>query len=116
MILYKSYSPEEYPKFGNFDAIEVGKTSDIPFDYDGVMGVPDTFLDKYNPNQFEILGRSGDTDWVLNECGFFTPPTDEKRDLFKRYNKTWRVQNAYLLDGKGLPVIVYSRIFIRRKK
>ncbi len=50
------YTEDEYPTFDNFDAIEVGKTSDIPYDYDGIMGVPITFLDKYNPAQFEILG------------------------------------------------------------
>lgn len=53
--LYKKYSPDEYPKYDNYDAIEVSKTSDIPVDYDGVMGVPITFLDKYNPEQFEII-------------------------------------------------------------
>jgi hypothetical protein len=56
LILYKTYSPEEYPKYDNYDAIEVSKTKDIPMDYDGAMGVPITFLDKYNPDQFEILG------------------------------------------------------------
>ena len=49
------YSPEEYPKYDNYDAINVDRTSDIPYDYDGVMGVPITFLDKYNPEQFEII-------------------------------------------------------------
>ena len=58
IILYKKYSPEEYPKYDNYDAIEVGKTAEIPMDYYGVMGVPVTFLDKYNPEQFEILGCS----------------------------------------------------------
>ena len=53
--LYKRYS-NEYPKYDNYDAIEVGKVSDIPMDYDGVMGVPITFLDKYCPEQFEIVG------------------------------------------------------------
>ncbi|MBR4345987.1 MAG: adenine-specific methyltransferase EcoRI family protein [Oscillospiraceae bacterium] len=56
LILYKSYSPEEYPHYDNYDAIEVSKTADIPCDYDGVMGVPITFMDKYNPEQFEIIG------------------------------------------------------------
>ena len=56
LILYKTYSPEEYPVYDNYDAIEVGKTKDIPADYDGAMGVPITFLDKYNPSQFQILG------------------------------------------------------------
>ncbi len=52
------YSPEEYPKYDNYDAIEVSHTADIPCDYDGVMGVPITFLDKYCPKQFEIVGAS----------------------------------------------------------
>ncbi len=56
LVLYKRYNVEEYPKYDNYNAINVGKTSDIPYDYDGVMGVPITFLDKYNPEQFEIIG------------------------------------------------------------
>ena len=52
------YSPEEYPIYDNYNAIEVGKTADIPCDYDGAMGVPITFLDKYNPEQFEILNAN----------------------------------------------------------
>lgn len=56
LILYKNYSSELYPKYDNYEAIEVSKTEEIPCDYDGVMGVPVTFLDKYNPDQFEILG------------------------------------------------------------
>ena len=58
LILYKKYTPEEYPQYDNYRAIEVGKTADIPCDYNGVMGVPITFLDKYNPEQFEILGAT----------------------------------------------------------
>lgn len=61
LILYKEYSPEEYPKYDNYDAIEVSKTADIPKDYSGAMGVPITFLDKHNPEQFEIVRfRTGD--------------------------------------------------------
>ncbi len=56
LLLYKKYTEEEFPKYDNYDAINVGKTADIPCDYDGVMGVPITFLDKYNPEQFEIVG------------------------------------------------------------
>lgn len=56
LILYKHYNPAEYPKYDNYDAIEVGKVANIPCDYDGLMGVPITFLDKYNPAQFEIIG------------------------------------------------------------
>ncbi len=59
LILYKVYNETEYPKYDNYDAINVDKTKDIPCDYDGAMGVPITFLDKYNPEQFEILGNLG---------------------------------------------------------
>lgn len=60
MILVKRYSPETYPQYDNYDAINVDKTSDIPCDYAGIMGVPITFMDKYNPDQFEIVGISGE--------------------------------------------------------
>ena len=56
LILYKRYSPEEYPAYDNYDAINVDKTTEIPMDWDGAMGVPITFLDKYNPEQFEVMG------------------------------------------------------------
>ena len=115
-ISYKKYNPMEYPKFDNFDAINVNKVSDIPSDYYGIMGVPDSFLDKYNPDEFLILGRSGDTDWVLNDCKFFTPPPESLQKKYKKENNTWRVQNVYLLDENGVPNIVYSRIFIIRKE
>jgi hypothetical protein len=73
--LYKKYNPEEYPKYDNYDAINVNKYTDIPCDYDGVMGVPVTFVDKYNPNQFEIVKfRKGDDDKDLTingKCPFF---------------------------------------------
>ncbi|MBR3655405.1 MAG: adenine-specific methyltransferase EcoRI family protein [Elusimicrobia bacterium] len=55
LVLYKKYNKEDYPKYDNYDAINVNKVSDIPCDFDGIMGVPITFLDKYNPNQFEII-------------------------------------------------------------
>ena len=75
LILYKNYSPEEYPYYDNYDAINVDKTSEIPCDYDGVMGVPITFLDKYNPEQFEIIKfRKGDDDKDLSingKCPYF---------------------------------------------
>ena len=62
LTLYKKFTPEEYPKYDNYEAINVDKVSDIPMNYKGAMGVPITFLDKYNPNQFEIIGQthSGD--------------------------------------------------------
>lgn len=59
ITLYKQYNPIEYPKYDNYEAIEVPKVSEIPYDYNGPMGVPVTFMDKYNPEQFEILGNLG---------------------------------------------------------
>lgn len=56
LIMVKKYTPDEYPHYDNYDAIEVSKVASIPYDYDGVMGVPITFLDKYSPDQFEIIG------------------------------------------------------------
>ncbi|HIH96087.1 MAG TPA: modification methylase [Thermoplasmata archaeon] len=58
LTLYKQYTPEEYPQYDNYDAINVNRVSEIPYDYDGVMGVPITFLDKHNPDQFRVLGMS----------------------------------------------------------
>ena len=67
MLLYKSYSLEDYQKYDNYDAINVDKTADIPADYDGLMGVPITFLDKYNPSQFEIIDGIGRYSILDNE-------------------------------------------------
>ena len=75
IILYKSYNEEEFPKYDNYDAIEVSKVCEIPKDYDGVMGVPITFLYRYNPSQFEIVKfRKGDDDkdlCVNGKCPYF---------------------------------------------
>lgn len=75
ILLYKKYNTEEYPKYDNYNAIEVSKTKDIPIDYDGVMGVPITFLNKYCPTQFEIIKfRKGDDDKDLSvngKCPYF---------------------------------------------
>ena len=75
LVLYKRYTPEEYPKYDNYDAINIDKTSDIPYDYEGIMGVPITFLDKYNPEQFEIIkfrkGDDGKDLSVNGKCPYF---------------------------------------------
>lgn len=68
IVLYKKYSPQEFPKYDNYDVINVDKVSDIPMDYDGVMGVPITFVDKYNPKQFEILGIANSARWIGYKC------------------------------------------------
>ena len=76
-ILYKQYSPDFYKKYDNFNAIEVGRAVDIPIDYDGAMGVPITFLDKYNPEQFEIIGKMSTTS--IDEYNFGYPYINGKK-------------------------------------
>ena len=77
LLLCKKYNEEEYPKYDNYDAIEVGKTKDIPMDYNGIMGVPITFLDKYCPTQFEIVGQMMTT--KVTEFNFGYPYIDGKK-------------------------------------
>lgn len=100
MILYKSYSPEEYPTYENYDAIEVARTELIPYDYDGEMGVPITFMDKFNPEQFEIIGVS----LVLGN----KKPKDLPKDK--------QGGPAFYLKLNGEYKRLYDRIVIRRKK
>ena len=88
LVLYKNYTPEDYPHYDNYDAINVNTYIDIPCDYEGVMGVPITFLDKYNPDQFEIIGAMTTT--KVDEYNFGYP----------------------YING----VKLYARILIRRKK
>ena len=109
---YENYK-EQYPKYDNYNAIEVNKVQKIPCDYKGVMGVPPTFFDKYCPEQFEILGKTKLLDWAnSDDCDFFTPPSKELQEYYKSLDKTWRVQNAYILVN-GKPLDVYDRIFIK---
>jgi len=68
LVLYKKYTPKEFPKYDNYDVINVDKVSDIPMNYKGVMGVPITFVDKYNPKQFEILGVANSARWIGYKC------------------------------------------------
>lgn len=94
MILFHKYSPEEYQKYDNYDAIEVGKTAEIPVDYDGIMGVPITFLDKYNPEQFIIIGI-----------------TENNPSLQKYWKNGCSKYDRPYLNGKRM----YSRILIKKK-
>lgn len=77
IILYKNYTPEEFPHYDNYDAINVNKTKDIPMDFKGVMGVPITFLDKFNPEQFEIIGKMATT--KIDEFNFGYPYVNGKK-------------------------------------
>ena len=94
ITLYKTYSADKYPKYDNYDAIEVDNVNRIPCDYDGVMGIPITFLDKYCPTQFEIVGITENADYLkplyLNGC--------------EKYDRPY-------INGKRM----YSRLLIKRK-
>jgi hypothetical protein len=108
LILYKKYTPEEYPTYANYDAIDVSKTSEIPGDYYGKMGVPITFMDKYNPDQFEIIGvAEGDSGKELGLKPF-------NREL-KKLNKSLRDGQLYYMKD-GYPAKPFTRILIQRKK
>lgn len=96
--LFKHYTPQEYPKYDNYDAINVNRVAEIPQDYKGVMGVPITFLDKYNPDQFEIIG----SDYNVKE-GLL--------DFIKVEGYTGKFDRPYL-NGKRM----YSRLLIKKKK
>lgn len=99
IIIWKEYNEEDYPKYDNYDAINVDKVKDIPM-YDGIIGVPITFLDKYNPGQFEILGSQRWAKGVELEKIYTGNRASVHEDL-----KT-------TINGKE----TYSRIFIRRRK
>lgn len=127
-ILYKEYTPQEYPAYENYDAINVDVTTDIPMNYDGVMGVPITFLDKYSPDQFEIVGLG-----IVGSCNF----TNERR--MEILDKNGLPTGKYTINAKGtlyrkhldsdkkpaafkdcetgeLYQSIYARILIRKKR
>ena len=93
ITLYRRYNPSEYPKYSNYDAIEVSKVSDIPMDYEGIMGVPITFVDKYNPDQFEIV--------------------DINPHFFSLVENGLEKPTQLKIEGQKDP---YARILIRNKK
>ena len=124
LILVSRYASEKYPKYDNYDAIEVSKTADIPEDYSGVMGVPITFLDKHNPDQFEILGIT--KTWFGGTSKIYPPQvqvsTEGKRSEVTKLNDGATLQiggpirkTYYIVDGKHY-VQVYARILIRNKQ
>ena len=88
LLLHKKYTPEEYPTYDHYDAIDVNAVKNIPEDYDGIMGVPTTFLAKWNPAQFEVLGSS------------------------RYHDGSTEANDINFVDGKGK----FTRILIRRKK
>ena len=103
LILWKNYSPEEYLTYDNYNAVEVSKTANIPCDYNGIMGVPITFLDRFNPTQFEIIGFAN---------GNFRSSSSKELKLSVAYVEGLKDKGGCpLINGK----LVYPRILIRRK-
>jgi hypothetical protein len=96
--LYKRYTAAEFPRYDNLDAIEVGKASEIPCDYDGLIGVPDTFLDKYNPDQFELIG---------------IPFGDSGKEI--GVTRNYRGRTDVAITKGGTSRCPYSRIIIKRR-
>ena len=106
IVLYKKYTPAEYPQYDNYAAIEVSKVADIPCDYFEAMGVPITFLDKYNPDQFEILGITDRDDNSGLKTKVYTKEcAPNSGDLNRR--GAIRVGNDYSST--------YARLFVKRK-
>lgn len=125
LILYKTFNEDEYPRYDNFDAIEVSKVAEIPNDYDGVMGVPITFLDKHNPDQFEIVGIS--QSWF--GASSKTYPRQIQVDRTGKKSEVTKLNDApsikldsklmngtyYIVDGEFFKA-TYARILIKRKR
>lgn len=128
LLLYKNYNPNEYPFFENYDAINVDKTCDIPCNYNGYMGVPITFLDKYNPKQFEIvaLGVVGSIVFknerkmeILDKNGKKTGKytVNAKGTLYRKYNPKQDVKPPAFQDCETgeLYSSIYARVIIKKR-
>lgn len=112
LVLYKLYNEKEYPKYENFDAINVDKTAEIPVDYDGIMGVPITFLDKYNPEQFEIIGLG------ISKSGLevgVQPYKPEHKKYRKEVQKKGAVDGDLYMMVNGVVEVPYARILIKKR-
>lgn len=128
LILYKTYNKKEYPPYENFKAVNVDKTNEIPKNYKGLMGVPITFIDKYNPAQFEIvaLGIVGSIDFISNRkmeildkngkpTGKFT--INAKGTLYRMYNPKTDKSPAFKdVETKELYSSIYARVIIKNKQ
>ncbi len=112
ITLYKKYTPEEYPKYYNYDAINVNKYTDIPCDYDGMIGVPVTFLDKYNPKQFEIIGLGISNSGI--EIGV-KPYKEEHKKYRKEIQKRGAADGDLYMITNGIVKVPYARVIIKRK-
>lgn len=116
MVLYRHYNPEDYPTYVTYEGIDVNETSEIPLDYEGVMGVPKTFMDKYNPDQFEILGYEREDENI--QVGIRNMP-EEFLQIYRKqggtghYTKGMKMLCYFTNDGKAK--IPFSRILIKNK-
>lgn len=113
LTLYKKYTPEEYPKYENFNAINVDKISDIPINYNGAIGVPITFIDKYNPKQFEIIGLGISNSGI--EIGV-KPYKEEHKKYRKEIQKRGAVNGDLYMITNGVVDVPYARVIIKNKK
>ena len=124
MILVKRYTPDDYPHYDNYDAIEVSKIVDIPFDYSGVMGVPITFLGKYNPDQFEIVGitktwfggasKTYDMQTQVSKNGATSTVSKLNDGPALRVSVPPKDKTYYIVDGEYF-IQAYARVLIRNK-
>ncbi len=113
LILYRAYNKDDYPTYDNYDAINVDKTKDIPMDYAEAMGVPITFMDKYNPEQFEIIGLG------ISNLGIeigVRPYKTEHRKYRKEVQKRGAVNGDLYMMVNGEVTVPYARIIIKNKK
>ena len=123
--LFKKYSLEEYPTYDNYDAIEISKVSEIPLDYEAVMGVPITFLDKYNPKQFEIVGITKKMGFHLRTRVYpnqIQVDADGKESTVSKLNDGATLKlphpphgKTYYKVGDGYFIQLYARVLIRKK-
>ena len=130
--LFKAYNPEDYPKYDNYNAINVGSINDIPVDYDGIMGVPISYIDKYNPEQFEILGINTS---FSDDVNYLEAKPTKKYIGAKQVSRKGKISNGnkindssallhkeipnktyYTVDDiEGYLTITYARVFIRKR-
>ncbi|MBZ2387329.1 adenine-specific methyltransferase EcoRI family protein [Anaerococcus murdochii] len=131
LILIRKYNPEDYPKYDNYDAINVDKVTEIPYDYEGYMGVPITFMDKYNPDQFDIIGllqSSTDEQAGIPNLRYYNDFREMRQDMSYTNASGGKANGNPVLKGKSkngnflynektkeYVHSVYARILIRNK-
>jgi hypothetical protein len=113
LTLLKRFDKKDYIKYENYDAININKTKDIPLDYNGYMGVPITFLDKYNPDQFEIIGLGISNSGKKIGVKSYKPKHKKFR---KEIQKRGAVDGDLYMIVDGIVTVPYARVIIRNKK